>query len=296
MSYARMSAALNIPEKLVRRRVVDLREQGVIQITTVGDPALMGYGLTALIGVVVSPSARLSDVAERLAQIPGAFYVTVTTGRYNVLVELSCRDDDHLLATIDGALSLVDGLISAEVFPYLRLHFQNPSFEAARQKGVEAGTILHRRLAFDELDREIIQRLHDDGRRAYLDIARDLDVSEARVRQRVKRMVSAGALRVMALTIPRGVGFETVAIIAIRVAAEESVEAVASALAGLPAVIYVAICAGRFDVFAEVVCTDREDLLRLLDGEVRNLKGVLATEVWPYLRLFYRSVRPAPTP
>lgn len=293
-SFAKLSEELGVAQKTVRRRVRELNERGIIRITTVGDPALMGYKVIALVGIQVASPHRTSDVASVLASASGAFYVMTVTGRYNVLVELSCRDYDDLAATVEREVATVPGVLSHEIHPYLRLHYQNPSFEAARDKASAAGEIRRKHISFDRIDREIITRLNEDGRTPYQAIARDLDVSESQVRQRVRRMTASGALRVMALTIPRGVGFDTVALIGVQVTEGASIERVATDIARLPSVIYVAICAGRYQIFAEVVCTDGEDLLRVIDTELQPLAGVASLEPWTYLQLFYRSVRPAP--
>jgi Lrp/AsnC family transcriptional regulator for asnA, asnC and gidA len=61
--------------------------------------------------------------------------------------------------------------------------------------------------------------------------------------------------------------------------------AAADALAALPEVDYVVICAGGYDVIAEMVCVDDEHLLRLLNDKVRAIPGVTSTETFVYLKL-----------
>lgn len=293
-SYARLGADLGVSEKVVRRRVRELREEGIIEITTVADPGLMGYGSIALLGVTIDPRARLSDVTAELSKVSGAFYVMSATGRYNVLVELSCLDHDHLLATIDDEIAGVEGVEAIEVFPYLRLQYQNPSFEAATRKNPESRSPAAAALTFDDIDRAVIQHLHADGRMPYRTMARELGISESQVRSRARRLISSGAVRVMALTVPRGIGFDTVALVGVEVASDANVEEVAVALSRMPSVIYVAIAAGRFEIIAELSCLDDEHLLRVAYGEIRALPGVRRIEPWIYLELHYRSVQPAP--
>jgi DNA-binding Lrp family transcriptional regulator len=292
-SYRQIGRELNVAERTVRMRVNELRAAGVIEITTVADPRLMGYSLIALVGVCVHSGDGLAATARLLSQISGAFYVVVVTGRYNILVELSCVDTDQLLAVIDDEILAVPGVTSVEVLPYLRLHYQNPAFEAATRKSRNHGPADHPEVKFEGIDREIISRLHDDGRTPFQTMARDLGVSESQIRARVRRLTSSQAVRVMALTIPRGVGFETVALAGLNVTPGVPIEAVANRLSALPSIIYVAICSGRFDILAEVVCTDRQALLDLLDHDVRTVEGVSGAESWIYLDLLYRSVQPA---
>jgi DNA-binding Lrp family transcriptional regulator len=288
-SFARIATDIGSSERSVRNRVKELCEHGVIRITAIADPELLGYGLIALLGIRTDPARSLSRIAAELAEMPGAFYVMAVSGRYNVLVEISCADLDELLSILDNELAALPGIVDVEVHPYLRLHYQDPAFDAVERDGHgQEGA----RVGFDDVDRAIITRLSDDGRTPFQHIARELTVSESQVRQRVKRMTSSGSLRVMALTIPRGLGFKVVALIGITIASNADVQAVADDLAGLPSVIYVAICAGRFDLFAEVVCTDQDALLRLLRQKVRATSGVERAEPWIYLQLHYRRVKP----
>jgi Lrp/AsnC family transcriptional regulator for asnA, asnC and gidA len=80
--------------------------------------------------------------------------------------------------------------------------------------------------------------------------------------------------------------------VAIRCAAGHSITDLAQTLTKLPSIKYVVACAGRFDVFAEVVCRDSHDLVRLVDSEIRTLTGVASTEVLLCLDLYYRAVQP----
>jgi DNA-binding Lrp family transcriptional regulator len=293
-SFARLAEDVGESEKVVRRRVQELQADGIIKITTIADPELLGYGLTALVGVKVGPGVMPTKMAAKIAATPFAFYVMVTSGRFNILVEVTCRDIDHLLEIVERDILPMGGVASFEIFPYLRLDYQNPAFEESRRKIASVNGSPPARPDFDATDRAIIGLLSDDGRMTYSSIGTALGISESQVRQRVKRMVSAGSLRIMALANPRGVGFETTALIGIETSPGQRAEDIAADLAKLPAVIYVVICAGRYGVLAEAVCADGAELLRLLDREVRQVAGVASADPWIYLQLHYRNVSPAP--
>lgn len=61
--------------------------------------------------------------------------------------------------------------------------------------------------------------------------------------------------------------------------------AVGDALSAMPEVDYVVTTAGSFDLLAEVVCEDDEQLLDLLSNHIRQLPGVQSTETFVYLKL-----------
>ena len=57
----------------------------------------------------------------------------------------------------------------------------------------------------DELNHSIIKLLQDDGRMAYKDVARALDVSEGTIRNRVQSMKQSGLLKIVALADPMAI-------------------------------------------------------------------------------------------
>ena len=91
----------------------------------------------------------------------------------------------------------------------------------------------------DNLNREIVKMLQNDGRRPYKAIARALGVSEGTVRNRVQLMKNAGALRIVALVDPTEVRYQADAIVGIKVASNHSVCQVANRLGESPDVVYI---------------------------------------------------------
>lgn len=135
----------------------------------------------------------------------------------------------------------------------------------------------------DELSKQIIEELQQDGRRSYAGIGKTVGLSEAAVRQRVQRMVDAGVMQIVAVTDPLQLGFARQALIGIRCTGDTT--RVAEKLAAIDAVNYVVLTAGSFDAIVEVVCENDGDLLDLLNTQIRALPGVLATETLVYLKL-----------
>ena len=135
----------------------------------------------------------------------------------------------------------------------------------------------------DDLDLEIIKELQEDGRRTYGKIGAAVGLSEAAVRQRVQRLLDTDVMQIVAVTDPLTLGFARQAMIGLRV--EGDMRPVAAALAEIPEVDYVVICAGGYDLLAELVCTDDDHLLKLLNDVIRAIPGVSTTETFVYLKL-----------
>lgn len=135
----------------------------------------------------------------------------------------------------------------------------------------------------DDVSKAIIEHLQNDGRQSYATIAKAVGLSEAAVRQRVQRLIEGEVMQIVAVTDPLQVGFRRQAMIGIRVDGDLSV--VGQALTEMPEVSYVVTTAGSFDLLAEVVCEDDEQLLELLTRRIRPLPGVRSTETFVYLKL-----------
>jgi Lrp/AsnC family transcriptional regulator for asnA, asnC and gidA len=140
------------------------------------------------------------------------------------------------------------------------------------------------RIRLDEVDRRIIEALQVEGRRPYKRIAAEIGVSEGAVRYRVQRLEDAGILQVVGIADPLRIGFNTMALVGVRVR-PGTMEHVCRELAALPQASYVAMVTGSFDVFVEAICRDPEDFRRFLTEDLHAIDGVLGAESFIILEL-----------
>ncbi|MDA8372987.1 MAG: Lrp/AsnC family transcriptional regulator [Actinomycetota bacterium] len=135
----------------------------------------------------------------------------------------------------------------------------------------------------DEKSKALIELLQRDGRSSYAALAKDVGLSEAAVRQRVQRLIDQGVMQIVAVTDPLSTGFLRQAMLGIK--ATGDLRVVAEAITAFEEVDYVVICAGRYDLLAEVVCENDSHLLQLLNEGLRKVEGVTDIETFVYLRL-----------
>jgi Lrp/AsnC family transcriptional regulator for asnA, asnC and gidA len=135
----------------------------------------------------------------------------------------------------------------------------------------------------DDVNKRIIDQLQRDGRMSYATLAKKIGLSEAAARQRVQRMLDSAVMQIVAVTDPLTLGFHRQVMIGMKV--EGDMREVADQIATIPEVDYVVVCAGSYDVLAELVCTDDDHLLRLLNEKIRTIPGVRTTETFVYLKL-----------
>ena len=120
-SYAAIGKAVGLSEAAVRQRVQRLQDAGVVQIVAVTDPLTLGFRRQAMIGLNCDDD--LTAVANKLAEMPEVDYIVITAGRFDLLLEVVCEDDDHLLAILSRVRG-VPSVTSTETFVYLKLRKQ----------------------------------------------------------------------------------------------------------------------------------------------------------------------------
>jgi Lrp/AsnC family transcriptional regulator for asnA, asnC and gidA len=120
--YSAIGKAVGLSEAAVRQRVQRLLETGVMQIVAVTDPLSVGFPRAAMIGIRVE--GDMEEVAAALETMPEVDYVVITAGSFDILVEVVCEDDDHLLDIINRRIRAIPGVRHTESFVYLKLRKQ----------------------------------------------------------------------------------------------------------------------------------------------------------------------------
>ena len=119
---------------------------------------------------------------------------------------------------------------------------------------------------------------------SYREIGRRLVISEGTVRSRANRLLSSGALTVIAIADPFQLGYRVLAFMLLQVAPERQ-QHVIDNLCQWEEVTYVSSCTGRADLYAQVVCRDHDHLWTLLYERIPDVGGVESTETFMELRM-----------
>ena len=124
--YAAIGKAVGLSEAAVRQRVQRLLDNGVMQIVAVTDPLELGFARQAMIGLTVE--GPLEPVADALAEMDEIDYVVVTAGGFDLLAEVVCESDEHLLEVLSNRIRTIAGVRATESFVYLKLRKQTYSW------------------------------------------------------------------------------------------------------------------------------------------------------------------------
>ncbi|WP_164519722.1 Lrp/AsnC family transcriptional regulator [Nocardioides ferulae] len=133
-------------------------------------------------------------------------------------------------------------------------------------------------ISLDDLDRKILQELQDDGRRAFRDIARTLQVSEATVRGRVKRLRDTGVLQILGYVDPAAYGYGTMVVLLVKASPAAHSRAVAEFTAW-PETTWVSTTIGRSNIYVQMLCKDSDSLYALLTSRLGDVDGIVDVDV-----------------
>ena len=125
-SYAAIGKAVGLSEAAVRQRVQRLTDAGVMQVVAVTDPLELGFARQAMIGIKAEGS--LEPIADKLAAMDEIEYVVITAGSFDLLAEVLCESDEHLLRVLSDRIRQIDGVKVTETFVYLKLVKQTYSW------------------------------------------------------------------------------------------------------------------------------------------------------------------------
>lgn len=107
--FTEIAKALSVTEGTVRNRVAKLTADDTLQIIGHVDPHRIGFEAPALVSVSVQPGL-LDDVVAQLYQFPEMSYLLLVAGDHDLLMEVMCRNREHLLELITKRLHNIVGV------------------------------------------------------------------------------------------------------------------------------------------------------------------------------------------
>jgi Lrp/AsnC family transcriptional regulator for asnA, asnC and gidA len=117
--FTEISQKLNVSEGTVRNRVSRLLKEGIVRIVGIADPAKMGYNLAAVIAVFVQ-GGKVEEIAAKIASFPEISDVLMVSGEFDLLIQIYCRDSEHLTKFIGKALRTIPGVSHTQTFVVMK--------------------------------------------------------------------------------------------------------------------------------------------------------------------------------
>lgn len=133
----------------------------------------------------------------------------------------------------------------------------------------------------DQLDRQILAKLIEDGKAPYTDIAKHLFVSSGTIHVRMKKMEQMGIVKGASLLVDyQKLGYDITAFLGIHLDKSSLYDEVTEMLKQIPEIVEVNYTTGLYSIFAKIVCKDTNHLRLVLHDKIQKIAGIQRTETF----------------
>lgn len=283
LPFERLGAQVGLSRTAARARVQRLVDAGTFGFEAIVHPAVDGYHTFAHVSVTTG-GVPVRDVAQEIAALSYAPFVSIVAGRFALIAELRTAD----LGAMDEAIEHIRGLtgvLALDTVVYT---------DVVKDSHLPLGRP-HAFVAFslDQLDRDLLTLLRQDARMPYADLADAVGLSRAATRARVLRLLEQGVVVIKALVNPTAIGITAMCGFSVVVCG--NADEVVAKVAALDEVQFMARTIGRCDVVGTMIARGRAEIAASLD-EIRMLSGVRGVEAWWHLELVKERYSPQGPP
>jgi Lrp/AsnC family transcriptional regulator for asnA, asnC and gidA len=292
-----LAPILGVGERTVYRRICAMRSKGIIKIIAIPDFVLFGYRAWAKIGIKVEPRA-LTYVANQLAHNPSIYFVACSYGNFDIITAVHFLNIEILTEFINSELVKINGILSTETMVLTSPRkYYNFCWEPLAFKKAKNGC--HRyldespsypNLTLDQVDRNILSFLMEDGFTRPATIKSKLGISESTVRKRMKRMKNNGIFKIVAVPNPELLEDEVWATMGITIN-KRPAHAVLNAIVKHPEVYLASSSIGRFNLVIAVRFGNIDFLNHFVTIDLPAIDGVSDVETFLHNRpLKYHNI------
>ncbi|HWM34216.1 MAG TPA: Lrp/AsnC family transcriptional regulator [Pseudolysinimonas sp.] len=271
MSYSDIARRLHVSRAAAAMHTERLIRSGAVDVRAVVNPEVMG--LTCLGYLILRVGVAPSAVADSVASLPDAAFVSTVTGPAGVIAELRSVSAEAFADTVDR-VRLVQGVQSIETLMYSRI-----LRDAIAPVGPIAGTV-------DRKDLELLRELQEDGRMPFVELAQRTAISAAAARRRVMSLVDRRAVRFGSVRSRADAGARALLEVGVRLTRPRG--EVEQAIMRDPAIIFYGEVSGAFDLLLTMRASAVVDLAAGLD-RIRTIPGVGDVESWLHLDIAKES-------
>ncbi|HEY2658339.1 MAG TPA: Lrp/AsnC family transcriptional regulator [Caulobacteraceae bacterium] len=275
-----MARRFGVAEPTVASRIRNMAERGAMRVTVQRDLAALGFNVFAFLDIY-SDGRPAAEIATDLMAIEQLTSVVSSLGGPELLVNAYAQTHASLQLLVEGPLASTPGIRRVELHVCLETikHLAGyGNLSKSISDGLAAPTP-------EDIDEAIIALLAMDGRRSNRDIARQLDLSEGTIRQRLRRMTEGKIISRGVVCDPAMIG-QTISAIARMWVDPAHASALASALCESSACFFAAKTAGQFNFIALFVTDTLEAVEAALASVTAQAAGALAIDVKVITRSF----------
>ena len=120
-SFTDLAQELGVSVGMVRNRYNRLVDEGILHIIGWTDPVKNGMNAYSRVVLKVRPTELISKVAEQLVDINEVSFVALTTGNYDLEINVTCRDNTALLGLMHNKIHTIEGVYETNTTMYMQI-------------------------------------------------------------------------------------------------------------------------------------------------------------------------------
>jgi Lrp/AsnC family transcriptional regulator for asnA, asnC and gidA len=122
ISNSAVAKELGVSEGMIRQRIKRLREDGILSLRGLINPDILANRQVVWLGANVAETRLLDKKAEEIAMLDNVLSVSITSGRFDLIVELLLDSHRGLVEFLINDLSRVEGIERTESFVTLKTY------------------------------------------------------------------------------------------------------------------------------------------------------------------------------
>ena len=131
----------------------------------------------------------------------------------------------------------------------------------------------------DRLDKKILSILSKNARMPFKDVAAECNVSRAAIHQRVQHLTEDGVITGSKFDVnPKSLGFSTCTYVGITLEKGSMYKQVVEQLEHIPEIVECHFTTGPYTMLVKLYAKDNGQLMGLLNNQLQEIPGVVATE------------------
>jgi len=121
-SFTDIADELGVSVGTIRNRFNVFVENELLTIIGRVNPDKIGFHTYAQILIKVRPVDKVTQVADNIAKLPEVSFLAMTTGAYDLEVNVMCRDNEHLVQLMTNHITKMDGIFESATNIYFKVY------------------------------------------------------------------------------------------------------------------------------------------------------------------------------
>jgi len=119
-SFTEIAEDLDVAVSTIRNRYNRIIDEKILRIIGRAEPEKLGLNSYARVMIAVKPAAKIDNALERISDLSEISFLAITSGKFNIELNLMCKNNNHLLKIIDK-INNVDGVDELQITMYLNV-------------------------------------------------------------------------------------------------------------------------------------------------------------------------------